>query len=117
MHLKNVKRGRINEYSDKFGAEFMEGKRPWGIKCDVALPCATQNEINEAEAKELVNNGCFVVAEGANMPSDAEAVNVSYPIRYSSVLVKQQMRWGGVSGLEMSGILASFVDQKRLTID
>ena len=76
MHLKNVKRGRINEYSDKFGAEFMEGKRPWGIKCDVALPCATQNEINEAEAKELVNNGCFVVAEGANMPSDAEAVNV-----------------------------------------
>jgi glutamate dehydrogenase/leucine dehydrogenase len=60
MHLKNVKRGRINEYSDKFGAEFIDGKRPWDIKCDVALPCATQNEINEAEAKELVNNGCFV---------------------------------------------------------
>ena len=103
MHLKNVKRGRINEYSDKFGAEFMEGKRPWGIKCDVALPCATQNEINEAEAKELVNNGCFVVAEGANMPSDAEAVNVflSKKILYGP---GKAANAGGVavSGLEMS---------------
>ena len=103
MHLKNVKRGRINEYSDKFGAEFMEGKRPWGIKCDVALPCATQNEINEAEAKELVNNGCFVVAEGANMPSDAEAVNVflSYKILFGP---GKAANAGGVavSGLEMS---------------
>ena len=103
MHLKNVKRGRINEYSDKFGAEFMEGKRPWGIKCDVALPCATQNEINEAGAKELVNNGCFVVAEGANMPSDAEAVNVFLSNKILFGPGKAANAGGvAVSGLEMS---------------
>ena len=103
MHLKNVKRGRINEYSDKFGAEFMEGKRPWGIKCDVALPCATQNEINEAEAKELVNNGCFVVAEGANMPSDAGAVNVFLSNKILFGPGKAANAGGvAVSGLEMS---------------
>ena len=103
MHLKNVKRGRINEYSDKFGAEFMEGKRPWGIKCDVALPCATQNEINEAEAKELVNNGCSVVAEGANMPSDAEAVNVFLSNKILFGPGKAANAGGvAVSGLEMS---------------
>ena len=103
MHLKNVKRGRINDYSDKFGAEFMEGKRPWGIKCDVALPCATQNEINEAEAKELVNNGCFVVAEGANMPSDAEAVNVFLSNKILFGPGKAANAGGvAVSGLEMS---------------
>jgi glutamate dehydrogenase (NADP+) len=103
MHLKNIKRGRINEYSDKFGAEFMEGKRPWGIKCDVALPCATQNEINEAEAKELVNNGCFVVAEGANMPSDAEAVNVFLSKKILFGPGKAANAGGvAVSGLEMS---------------
>ena len=103
MHLKNVKRGRINEYSDKFGAEFMEGKRPWGIKCDVALPCATQNEINEAEAIELVNNGCFVVAEGANMPSDAEAVNVFLSNKILFGPGKAANAGGvAVSGLEMS---------------
>ena len=103
MHLKNVKRGRINEYSDNFGAEFMEGKRPWGIKCDVALPCATQNEIDEAEAKELVNNGCFVVAEGANMPSDAEAVNVFLSNKILFGPGKAANAGGvAVSGLEMS---------------
>ena len=103
MHLKNVKRGRINEYSDKFRTEFMEGKRPWGIKCDVALPCATQNEINEAEAEELVNNGCFVVAEGANMPSDAEAVNVFLSKKILFGPGKAANAGGvAVSGLEMS---------------
>ena len=103
MHLKNVKRGRINEYSDKFGTEFMEGNRPWGIKCDVALPCATQNEINEAEANELVNNGCFVVAEGANMPSDAEAVNVFLSNKILFGPGKAANAGGvAVSGLEMS---------------
>ena len=103
MHLKNVKRGRINEYSDKFGAEFMEGKRPWGIKCDVALPCATQNEINEAEAKDLVKNGCFAVAEGANMPSDAEAVNVFLSNKILFGPGKAANAGGvAVSGLEMS---------------
>ncbi|MBW2264161.1 MAG: NADP-specific glutamate dehydrogenase [Deltaproteobacteria bacterium] len=76
MDLKNVRRGRIKEYADKFKCEYYEGKRPWGVKCDVAIPSATQNEINADEAKELVKNGCIAVSEGANMPSDPEAVNV-----------------------------------------
>ena len=67
MDLKNVKRGRIKEYADKFNTEFHEGERPWKISCDVALPCATQNELNKSEAKELVKNGCLAVAEGANL--------------------------------------------------
>jgi len=74
MHLKNVKRGRIKEYADKYGCEYYEGKTPWGIKCDVALPSATQNELNGEDAKTLIDNGCFVVSEGANMPSTPEAV-------------------------------------------
>ena len=69
MELKNIKRGRIKEYADKYGVEYVEGKRPWFIKCDIAMPCATQNEVNEEEAKALIANGCFVVSEGANMPS------------------------------------------------
>jgi len=76
MELKNVKRGRIKEYADKFGVEYYDNKRPWGIKCDVALPCATQNEIEIADAKTLVSNGCFCVSEGANMPSTPDAVEV-----------------------------------------
>jgi len=76
MELKNVKRGRIKEYAEKFGVEYYDNKRPWGIKCDVALPCATQNEIEIADAKALVANGCFCVSEGANMPSTPEAVEV-----------------------------------------
>ena len=67
MNLKNVKRGRIKEYADHYGCEFHEGK-PWGIKCDIALPCATQNELNKSEAETLVSNGCICVSEGANMP-------------------------------------------------
>jgi len=76
MDLKNIRRGRIKEYADTFGADYIEGERPWQIKCDIALPCATQNEINVKEAKELVKNGCFVVSEGANMPSTPEAVEL-----------------------------------------
>ncbi|HAN18798.1 MAG: glutamate dehydrogenase [Bacteroidetes bacterium GWC2_33_15] len=76
MDLKNVKRGRIKEYADKYGVEYYENKRPWGIKCDVALPCATQNEIELADAKTLVSNGCYCVSEGANMPSTPDAVEV-----------------------------------------
>jgi len=74
MDLKNVRRGRIKEYADKFGAEFHEGQRPWGTKADVALPCATQNELNGDEAKGLVTNGVMCVAEGANMPTTPEGV-------------------------------------------
>ncbi|MFZ4465203.1 MAG: NADP-specific glutamate dehydrogenase [Bacteroidales bacterium] len=103
MQLKNVKRGRIAEYVDKFGGSFVEGERPWGVKCDVAMPCATQNEINEEEAKLLVANGCFVVSEGANMPSTPEAVDVyiNSKILYGP---GKAANAGGVatSGLEMS---------------
>jgi len=76
MELKNVKRGRIKDYADKFGCEYHDGQRPWVIKCDVALPCATQNEVNGEEAKILVKNGCVCVSEGANMPSNPDAVEV-----------------------------------------
>jgi len=76
MELKNVKRGRIKEYAEKYSVEYFEGKRPWNIKCDVAMPNATQNEINETEARTLVKNGCICVSEGANMPSTIEAVEV-----------------------------------------
>ncbi len=76
MELKNVKRGRIKEYAEKYGCEYYEGQKPWGIKCDVALPCATENELNEEEAKTLVSNGCFCVSEGANMPCTPEAMKV-----------------------------------------
>ncbi len=75
MELKNVKRGRIKEYAEKFGCEYFEGQRPWGVKCDVALPCATQNEIKLEEAKTLVANGCMAVSEGANMPTLPDAVD------------------------------------------
>ncbi|OGV50583.1 MAG: glutamate dehydrogenase [Lentisphaerae bacterium GWF2_52_8] len=77
MELKNVRRGRISEYSQKFkGSEFHAGKRPWGIKCDCAFPSATQNEISGDDAKGLVKNGCKVVSEGANMPTEPEGVEV-----------------------------------------
>jgi glutamate dehydrogenase (NADP+) len=103
LHLKNVKRGRIKEYADKFGCEYHDGKRPWIIKCDIALPCATQNEVNEDEAKTLVSNGCFVISEGANMPSTPEAVEVylKHKILYGP---GKAANAGGVavSGLEMS---------------
>ncbi len=77
MELKNVRRGRIAEYADKFkGATYKEGARPWDVPCQCAFPSATQNEINAEEAKTLVKNGCFVVSEGANMPSEPEAIDV-----------------------------------------
>jgi len=103
MELKNVKRGRIKEYADKYGVEYFAGKTPWGIKCDVALPCATQNELNGEDAKELIKNGCMCVAEGANMPSTPEAVEVfiNNKILYGP---GKAANAGGVacSGLEMS---------------
>ena len=103
MHLKNVKRGRIREYAEKYGVEYHEGKRPWGVKCDIAMPNATQNEINEAEAKELVKNGCYVVSEGANMPSTPEAVEVYQEAKILYGPGKAANAGGvAVSGLEMS---------------
>ena len=75
MDLKNNRRGRISEYAEQFGVEYKQGERPWSINCDVALPCATQNEIDKNDAQILINNGCIAVTEGANMPSNAEAVD------------------------------------------
>ncbi len=104
MELKNVKRGRISEYAKEFPAtSFHEGERPWGLKCDIALPCATQNELNGDEAKTLVSNGCICIAEGANMPSTPEAIEVfaEHKILFSPGKASNA---GGVatSGLEMS---------------
>ena len=103
MELKNVRRGRIKEYADKYGCEFFPGQRPWVVKCDVAMPCATQNEVNEDEAKALINNGCFVVSEGANMPSSPEAIAIYQGAKILYGLGKAANAGGvAVSGLEMS---------------
>ncbi len=103
MELKNVKRGRIKEYAKKFGAEYLEGKRPWHIKCDVALPSATQNEVDANDAKELMKNGCICVSEGANMPSTPEAIDVYLGKKILYGLGKAANAGGvATSGLEMS---------------
>jgi glutamate dehydrogenase/leucine dehydrogenase len=104
MDLKNVRRGRIREYAERFGgAEYREGQRPWGVKCDVAFPSATQNEISGEDAETLVKNGCICVAEGANMPTVPEGVSVflDAKILYGP---GKAANAGGVatSGLEMS---------------
>jgi len=103
LDLKNVRRGRIKEYADRFGVEYFEGKRPWGIKCDCAFPSATQNEISGSDAKTLLNNGCHVVVEAANMPSTPEAIEqfISNNTLYGPAKAANA---GGVatSGLEMS---------------
>jgi glutamate dehydrogenase (NADP+) len=69
MELKNIHRGRIKEYAEKFGVEYYDGRRPWNVPCDCAFPCATENEISAKDAESLINNGCILVAEGATMPS------------------------------------------------
>jgi glutamate dehydrogenase (NADP+) len=103
MELKNGRRGRVREYAKKFDCEFFEGERPWKIKCDIAFPDATQNELDANDARTLIDNGCICVAEGANMPSTLEAVNV---IEQSGILYGpgKAANAGGVavSGLEMS---------------
>jgi glutamate dehydrogenase (NADP+) len=76
MELKNVKRGRIKEFADEFSCSYSDAGNVWDVKCDIALPCATQNEVSGADAKKLVKNGCVCVAEGANMPCSPEAVKV-----------------------------------------
>ena len=104
LFLKNVRRGRISEYAQKYPtATYYPGERPWKIKCDIALPCATQNEIEAADAQKLVDNGCWCVAEGANMPSTPEAIEIfkKHKLLYSPGKASNA---GGVatSGLEMS---------------
>ena len=103
IDLKNNKRGRIKEYADKYNIEYFEGKRPWHIKCDVAIPCATQNEINENDAKELVSNDCKCVVEGANMPTEPDAVEILLKNKVLFAPGKAANAGGvAVSGLEMS---------------
>jgi len=123
MEIKNVQRGRIQEYAKFFGTEYWEGKRPWAAKCDIAIPCATQNEVNKEEAELLIKNGCQCLSEGANMPSDPEAIDVylNNKILYGP---GKAANAGGVavSGLEMSQNATSIhwskeeVDAKLQTI-
>jgi len=103
VDLKNVRRGRLREFAAEFGFEFAEDERPWCFPCDIALPCATQNELDEQDARRLVENGCFCVAEGANMPSTSAAVDVFQKARILYAPGKAANAGGvSVSGLEMS---------------
>ena len=119
MELKNLYRGRIKEYAEKYGCKYVEGARPWGEKCDIAMPSATQNELTGEDAQTLLANGCIAVSEGANMPSTPEAINtfLAAKILYAP---GKAANAGGVStsGLEMTqnamhlGWSAEEVDQK-----
>ncbi len=104
MELKNVRRGRIREYADHFkGAKYLPGKRPWSVPCDLAFPSATQNEIDEDDARQLVANGCYCVSEGANMPTRPEAVDVFLDAKILYGPGKAANAGGvAVSGLEMT---------------
>ena len=121
--LKNVKRGRISEYADKFGVEYHAGKNPWDIKADIALPCATQNEISKEDAQNLAKNGIKYVLEGANMPSTKEAIEIYSQNKIVFVPGKASNAGGvAVSGLEMTqnSLYCSWceeeVDEKLKTI-
>jgi glutamate dehydrogenase (NADP+) len=104
MELKNVKRGRISELAKQFGdIEFVEGAKPWAVSCDIALPCATQNELNEDDAAKLLSNGCMCVSEGANMPSTPEAIAKFHEAKILFAPGKASNAGGvATSGLEMS---------------
>jgi len=109
MELKNVRRGRIKEYAEKYNLPYYEGKSVWdvikeqGVKVDIALPCATQNEINGEHAQALVNNGCFCVGEGANMPSTLDAIKIYLDNNVLYGPAKAANAGGvAVSGLEMA---------------
>ena len=127
MEIKNVNYGRISDYLNKYpNAKFVAGKRPWEVKCDVALPCATQNELNEEEANALIANGCICVSEGANMPSTPEAIAVFQKAKILFAPGKASNAGGvATSGLEMSqnslrmGWTSEEVDEKlkRIMLD
>jgi glutamate dehydrogenase (NADP+) len=103
MELKNIKRGRIKEYAEKFGAEYFDGKRPWEVPCDAAFPSATQNEIEKGDAETLVKNGCKLVSEGANMPTTPEGVDLFLEAKLLYGPGKAANAGGvATSGLEMS---------------
>ena len=101
--LKDNRRGRISEYADEFGVDYHPGKRPWSVPCDIAFPCATQNEISQSEAEALLKNGCIAVSEGANMPSEQEAIDAFQDAKILFAPSKAANAGGvAVSGLEMS---------------
>ena len=103
IDLKNNKRGRIKEYANEFNCKYYEGKRPWSVECDIALPCATQNEIDGNDSKNLIKNGVIAVSEGANMPSNPEAVSMFQEAKTLFGPGKAANAGGvAVSGLEMS---------------
>jgi glutamate dehydrogenase (NADP+) len=103
LQMRASNRDMVQDYADEFGVEFFAGKRPWEVKCDVALPCATQNELNGEDAQKLVANGCFCVSEGANMPSTPEAVEVFQKAKILFAPGKAANAGGvATSGLEMS---------------
>jgi len=103
MDLKNVRRGRIKEYAKEYKCKYYPDKRPWDIPCDIALPCATQNEIDKMDAEKLVKNGCYLVSEGANMPSTPEAVDVFEKARILFAPGKAANAGGvATSGIEMT---------------
>jgi len=103
LELKNVQRGRISELAERFGLEFRKGQTPWELACDIALPCATQNELDAQAARTLLRNGCICVAEGANMPTTLEAVDIFIDAGILFAPGKASNAGGvAVSGLEMS---------------
>jgi glutamate dehydrogenase (NADP+) len=103
MEVKNVRRGRISEFAEEQGLSYFPGQTPWSLPCDIALPCATQNELNEEDALQLVKNGCKCVAEGANMPSTLKAVDVFLGAKILYAPGKAANAGGvATSGLEMS---------------
>jgi glutamate dehydrogenase (NADP+) len=103
LKMRSSGRDQVKDYSDKFKCEFYPGKKPWGVKVDIALPCATQNEVDHEDAKELIKNGCIALTEGANMPSTQKAVEVFHEAKILFAPGKASNA-GGVacSGLEMS---------------
>ena len=102
--LKEDSSARISEYAKKYNVDFIEGKTPWEVKCDIALPCATQNELNEQDAKTLTKNGCFVVAEGANMPSTTEAVEH---------FIKEKILFGPGKAVNAGGVAVSGIEMSQ----
>ena len=102
--LKEDSSARISEYAKKYNVDFIEGKTPWKVKCDIALPCATQNELNEQDAKTLTKNGCLVVAEGANMPSTTEAVEH---------FIKEKILFGPGKAVNAGGVAVSGIEMSQ----
>ena len=103
--IKQGHRGRIKEYVEKVPtAQYFEGQKPWGVKCDIALPCATQNEINGEEAKTLIANGCWCVCEGANMPSDADAIDAYEKARVESGFLYMPAKAANAGGVAVSAL-------------